>query len=102
MTEFRELPDLAVRSLGASVVYANDEAFAARENLITPGPSVHDPANFGPKGKIYDGWETRRRREPGHDEAIIRLGAPGMVHGVVIDTSWFSGNHPPEASVDGL
>jgi allantoicase len=102
MTEFRELPDLAVRGLGGSVVYANDEAFAARENLITAGPAVFDSANFGHKGKVYDGWETRRRREPGHDEAIVRLGAPGMVHGVVIDTSWFTGNYPPEASVEGL
>jgi allantoicase len=100
--EFQELPDLAVRTLGGSVVHANDEAFAARENLVTPGPAVFDPASFGHKGKIYDGWETRRRREPGHDHAIVRLGAPGIVRGVVIDTSWFTGNYPPEASVEGL
>ncbi len=97
-----QLPDLARRDLGASVIYANDESFAARENLITPGPPVFDPAQFGPKGKVYDGWETRRRREPGHDEAIVRLGAPGIVRGVVVDTSWFTGNFPPEATVDGI
>ncbi|WP_037078435.1 allantoicase [Pseudonocardia spinosispora] len=100
--DFRELPDLAVRTLGGAVVYANDEAFAARENLISAGPSVFDPSSFGHKGKVYDGWETRRRREAGHDEAIVRLGAAGVVKGVVIDTSWFKGNYPPEASVDGL
>lgn len=52
------------------------------------------------KGKVYDGWETRRRREPGHDHAIVRLGAPGVVRGVVIDTAWFTGNYPPFASVE--
>jgi allantoicase len=101
MADFRELPDLALRSLGGAVVYANDEAFAAKENLITPGRPVFDPAAFGSQGKVYDGWETRRRREPGHDEAVVRLGAPGVVHGVVVDTAWFTGNYPPEVAVDG-
>ena len=58
-------------------------------------------ADFGHKGKVYDGWETRRRREPGHDWAVVRLGVPGVVHGVVVDTSWFTGNFPTEASLDG-
>ncbi len=102
MTDFRTLPDLAVRNLGGAVVYANDDAFAARENLITPGPALFDPSTFGPQGKVYDGWETRRRRDPGHDEAIVRLGAPGIIRGVVIDTSWFTGNYPPEAAVDAI
>lgn len=105
--EFRQLPDLAVRTLGGAVVYANDESFAVRENLITPGPSVFDPSTFGPKGKVYDGWETRRRREADSDtrpwdETIVRLGASGIVRGVVIDTSWFTGNYPPAAAVEGL
>lgn len=100
--DFRALPDLAVRNLGGAVVHANDEAFAVRENLITPGPAAFDPSTFGPKGKVYDGWETRRRREPGHDEAVVRLGAPGIVRGVVVDTSWFTGNYPPEVSVEGI
>lgn len=102
MSEFQQLPDLAVRTLGGSVVHADDEAFAARENLITPGSAVFDPTVFGPKGKVYDGWETRRRREPGDDTAIVRLGAPGIVRGVVVDTSWFTGNYPPEVSVEGI
>ncbi|WP_232663412.1 allantoicase [Pseudonocardia sp. TRM90224] len=101
MNDFQQWPDLAVRSLGGAVVSANDESFASREHLISPGPSVFDPSEFGPKGKVYDGWETRRRREPGNDEAVVRLGAPGIVHGVVIDTTWFTGNYPPEAAVDG-
>ena len=55
---------------------------------------------FGHKGKIYDGWETRRRREPGYDWTIVRLGAAGIVHGVVVDTAFFRGNYPPEISVE--
>src|SRR5690606_19111645 len=98
--QWRTLPDLAVRTLGGSVVYANDELFAERQNLIRPEPPRHDPAAFGPKGKIYDGWETRRRREPGSDFAIVRLGVPGVVRGVVVDTAWFKGNYPPEASIE--
>jgi allantoicase len=100
MTDFQNLPDLASRALGGGVPYANDELFAERENLVTPGPADFDPERFGHKGKIYDGWETRRRREPGHDVAIVRLGAPGVVRGVVIDTAWFKGNYPPFASVE--
>jgi allantoicase len=102
MTEapsFTRHPDLASRDLAGSVVFANDELFADRENLIKPGRATASPA-FGNKGKVYDGWETRRRREPGHDFAVVRLGVPGVVHGVVIDTSWFTGNYPPYASVE--
>ncbi len=101
MTDFRQLPDLARRDLGGSVIWANDEGFAPKENLITPRPAVFDPGTFGHHGKIYDGWETRRRREPGEDAAVVRLGVPAVVAGVVVDTSWFLGNYPPEASVDG-
>jgi len=98
--DFQALPDLAVRTLGGSVVYANDESFAARENLLAPEPPEFDESTFGHKGKVYDGWETRRRRELGHDTAIVRLGAAGIVRGVVVDTSWFAGNYPPEVSVE--
>ncbi|MEV4239844.1 MULTISPECIES: allantoicase [unclassified Nocardia] len=97
---FTRLPDLASRALAGSVVYANDELFAERENLIRPGRAVFSTEDFGHKGKTYDGWETRRRRETGNDYAVVRLGVPGRVHGVVIDTSWFIGNYPPFASVE--
>ena len=81
MTEedFLRLPDLAARSLGGAVVYANDEFFASRENLISPGAPDFDPSEFGHKGKVYGGWETRRRRVSGHDCAVVRLGVPGVV-----------------------
>jgi allantoicase len=93
--EFTGLPDLASRRVGGSVLWANDELFAEKENLIRATEPVFKPATFGHKGQIYDGWETRRRREPGVDEAVIRLGLPGVVHGVVVDTAYFTGNYPP-------
>jgi allantoicase len=99
--DFTRYPDLASRNLAGSVVAANDELFAQRENLIRPGAAVFAPEEFGNKGKTYDGWETRRRREPGFDWAIVRLGVPGVIHGVDIDTSWFKGNYPPQVSVEG-
>jgi allantoicase len=93
-------PDLASRALGGGVIYANDELFAERENLIKPGEPVFQPHTFGNKGQIMDGWETRRRREPGSDSAIVRLGCGGVVRRVVVDTSYFTGNYPPEVSVE--
>ncbi len=94
-------PDLASRALGGTVMWANDEFFAGAENLVTPGPAVHDTSAYGLRGKVYDGWETRRRRDAGHDEAIVRLGVPGIVRRVVVDTAYFAGNYPPFASVEG-
>ena len=99
--DFTRLPDLAARNMGGSVVYANDELFAERENLIKPEAPAYSTYTFGHKGQVYDGWETRRRREPGHDWAIVRLGAAGVVRGVVVDTAFFKGNYPPEISVEG-
>lgn len=96
--DWTQLPELANRAQGGAVVAANDEFFAARENLVLPWPAVARP-DFGHKGKEYDGWETRRRREPGEDWAVVRLGMPGVVAGVVVDTAFFLGNYPPQASV---
>ncbi|WP_435604175.1 allantoicase [Streptomyces sp. bgisy130] len=108
---FTHLPDLADRRLGAGVLAANDEFFAERENLLTPGPAHFDPEAFGHKGKIMDGWETRRRRgtdgdhpfpaDEDHDWALIRLGAPGVIHGIIVDTAHFRGNYPQSVSVEG-
>ncbi|MEU0495153.1 allantoicase [Mycobacterium sp. NPDC006124] len=98
------MPDLAARPAGGAVVWANDELFAERENLIKPRSAEFRPATFGHKGQVYDGWETRRRRDlhpDAHDAAIVRLGVPGIVRGVVVDTAWFTGNYPPQISVEG-
>ena len=103
-TDSKQWPDLASRSLGGSVIYANDELFADRENLIKPGDPVFQPHTFGNKGQVMDGWETRRRRSgagDGHgDSAIVRLGCAGVVRRVVVDTSYFTGNYPPEVAVE--
>ncbi|MEU0879099.1 allantoicase [Lentzea sp. NPDC005914] len=101
MTEWTRLPDLASRAAGGGVVWANDELFAERENLIKPAEPVYQTYSFGHKGQIYDGWETRRRREAGVDQAVIRLGMPGVVKGVVVDTAFFKGNYPPFCWVEG-
>jgi allantoicase len=101
-------PDLASRSLRGSVVAASDEFFAEKENLIKPGAAVFTPSTFGHKGQVYDGWETRRRRGPSGslppadacDWVIVRLGAPGVVHAVVVDTAHFTGNFPQGCSVE--
>ena len=98
--DFTALPDLASRTFGGGIVHANDQFFADADHLIAPAPPVFMPRTFDHRGQVYDGWETRRRREPGHDHVIVRLGAPGVVHGVDVDTAFFTGNYPPYAAVD--
>jgi allantoicase len=92
--------NLAARRLGAGVIAASDEFFGEKENLLRAEPPAFRPHTFGHKGQIVDGWETRRRRAPGHDWALIRLGAPGVIHAVVVDTAHFTGNFPAECSVE--
>jgi allantoicase len=99
--EFSALPDLASRMLGGGIVYTNDEFFAAADHLLAPNRPTFTPRTFDHRGQVYDGWETRRRRQPGSDHVIVRLGAPGLIHGIDIDTAFFTGNYPPFASVDG-
>jgi allantoicase len=97
-----ELPDLASRALGGSVLAASDEFFADKENLIRPEPPVFQPHTFTAKGQRYDGWETRRRRGglADHDWVIVRLGAPGLLRQVVVDTAFFAGNFPAQGALD--
>ncbi len=101
-SDFTSLPDLASRLLGGGVVAASDELFAEKENLVKPGAPVFATEEYGNRGKVYDGWETARRREGGHDHAVVRLGVPGIVHGVVVDTAFFRGNYPPQISVEAV
>jgi allantoicase len=85
------LADFASIKNGGLVLGASDMHFGAKDNLIMPGRAK----NMG------DGWETRRRRGPGHDWAIVRLGAPAVVANIEIDTTHFKGNYPDRASVEG-
>lgn len=92
--------DLADPRLGSKVVYANDDFFAAKERLIQREEPVFIPGKYDDHGKWMDGWESRRRRVPGHDHCIVRLGKPSLIRGFEIDTRFFTGNYPPAASID--
>ncbi|HUP62701.1 MAG TPA: allantoicase [Thermoanaerobaculia bacterium] len=98
---FRDLLDLASERLGGSVIDANDDFFAEKENLIKPYPPVWKEHEYTDRGKWMDGWESRRKRVPGYDFAVIRLGCRGVVRGVVVDTAFFRGNYPESCSIDG-
>lgn len=86
--------------LGSRVTFASDEFFAAKERLIDPSEPKFIDDKYDDHGKWMDGWESRRRRTPGHDFCIIRLGVAGVIRGLDIDTSFFTGNFPPQASID--
>ncbi len=87
--------------LGSRVTWASDEFFGAKERLIDPADPVFIADKYDDHGKWMDGWESRRKREPGHDACIIRLGVPGIIHGFNVDTSHFTGNYPPHVSLEG-
>lgn len=97
---FRDLIDLAVATHGGVALLANDEFFAERDNLLRPHAAVWKEHEYTDRGKWMDGWETRRRREPGYDWCIVRLGLPGRIRGVVVDTAFFRGNYPAECSLE--
>jgi len=97
---FTKLTDLAAERLGGKVLACSDDFFAEKENLIKPGRGIFIPDKYTDRGKWMDGWESRRKRTPGHDWAIIQLATSGKIHGVDIDTNYFLGNHPPHASID--
>ena len=97
---YHEWIQLEQPRLGSKVSYATDEFFAAKERLIEPAAPVFIDDKYEDHGKWMDGWESRRKRTPGHDHCIIRLGIPGVVHGVDIDTSFFTGNFPPHVSIE--
>jgi allantoicase len=98
---FIDLPDLAVETLGGFAIWANDEFFAAKENLLRARAAEWREHDYTDRGKWMDGWETRRRREPGVDVCIVRLGLPGVVRGAVVDTAFFRGNYPAECQLEG-
>jgi allantoicase len=99
---FTGLVDLLAESMGGKAIATSDDFFAGMDNLVKPGRGVFIADKFTDRGKWMDGWESRRKREPGHDWCILELGVPGRVLGFDIDTHFFSGNHPSFASVEGL
>jgi len=100
VNDFTELIDLASERLGGEVLYANDDFFAPKENLLKARAPVFIEGKYTDRGKWMDGWESRRRRTPGFDWCVIRLGLPGIIRGVVVDTSFFRGNYPEQCSLE--
>jgi allantoicase len=99
---FTTLADLASARVGGRAVAANDDFFAPKTNLVNPAPAIFIPEKFTARGKWMDGWETRRRRTPGHDWCVVELGMRGRIRGVDVDTSHFMGNHPSHCSLEAL
>jgi len=97
---FHEWVDLAQPRLGSRVVFATDDFFADKTRLIEATEPIFIADKYDDHGKWMDGWESRRKRSPGHDHCVVRLGIAGRVHGVDIDTRHFTGNYPPAASLE--
>ena len=97
---FTKLTDLAAERLGGKALLCNDDFFAEKENLLKPGRGIFITDKYTDRGKWMDGWESRRKRVPGHDWCIVQLATSGKIHGVDIDTNHFLGNHPPFASLE--
>ncbi len=95
------LIDLAQARLGSKIVYKTDEFFAPAKRIINPWPPIYKEGVFDNHGKWMDGWETRRKRTKGYDYLILKLGKPGLIKKVDVDTSYFSGNHPEKISLQG-
>jgi allantoicase len=104
MTSFDDLRrhhvNLAQPRLGAEVTFATDDFFADKARLIDPAEPVFIPGKYDENGKWMDGWESRRKRVPGHDWCVVRLGAAGLIAGFEIDTRHFTGNYPPGAEIE--
>ncbi|XXQ32924.1 Allantoicase domain-containing protein [Plasmodiophora brassicae] len=103
--DLTSLVDLACADVGGCVLYANNEWFAEASNLLKPGRATFDPNTYSMTGKVMDGWETGRHgaldpERNGHDFCIIRLGIPGLIHGVDVDTLHFTGNFAQSAMVE--
>ena len=97
---FTDLIDLASERVGGAALLANDEFFAPKEGLLKATPAEWREGVYTERGKWMDGWETRRRRTPGYDWCVVRLGIPGIVRGVVVDTSFYRGNYPESCSIE--
>ncbi|MFT5682330.1 MAG: allantoicase [Myxococcota bacterium] len=98
ISAFSGLVDLA---RDGHILGSSDDFFAEASRLLRPDDPVFIPGKYTDRGKWMDGWESRRRRVPGHDWCILALGLPGVVAGVDINTAHFLGNHPPFASIEG-
>jgi allantoicase len=99
---FTALAELASERVGGRAVATSDEFFAPKGNLIKATPAIFIPGKYTTRGKWMDGWESRRRRTPGHDWCVVKLGMRGRIRGVNVNTAFFTGNFPTHASIDAL
>lgn len=95
------MTDLISAAVGGRVVACNDEFFAEARNLLQTADPAWKEGLYTDRGKWMDGWETRRRRDPGHDWCVVALGIQGRIRSVTVDTSHFTGNYPESFSLDG-
>ncbi|PMN64488.1 allantoicase [Enterovibrio norvegicus] len=98
--DFTKLVNLASSRLGTEAIFATDDFFADKQRLVDDGEAEWKEDVYDDNGKWMDGWESRRKREEGYDYCVVRLGLAGVIHGIDIDTSHFTGNYPPSASLD--
>ena len=97
---FTALADLASARVGGRALATNDEFFAPKSQLLQPEPAIFIPGKFTARGKWMDGWESRRRRTPGHDWCVVALGMRGVIRGINVDTRHFTGNYPSHCSLE--
>ncbi|MFM8313796.1 MAG: allantoicase, partial [Deltaproteobacteria bacterium] len=97
---FQHLIDLASERFGGKALITNDDFFAPKSNLVKATDPIFIPGKYTPKGKWMDGWESRRRRTPGYDWCIVKLGVPGKIQGVNVNTTFFTGNYPEHFSLE--
>lgn len=101
LAHLQAFTNLADARIGAGIVSCSDEFFAEAARMLQSAPARFIEGKYDDNGKWMDGWETRRKREAGYDWCIVRLGATGVVSGFDIDTSFFTGNYPASASIEG-
>lgn len=102
LPEFVKEIDLLSKRVGGKVISFSDQFFAEAENLMKPEKPVFKPHTFTDRGQLMDGWETRRHNPNEFDWVILKLGLSGTIHGVMIDTAYFTGNHGPQASLEAI
>jgi allantoicase len=99
---FTALADLASSRVGGRALATSDDFFAPKGSMLKPGPAVFIPGKYTTRGKWMDGWESRRKRVPGYDWCVVKLGMRGRIRGFNVNTAFFTGNYPPHCSIDAL
>ena len=97
---YARMTNLADARLGAKAIHSTDDFFADMNRMLQHHAAVWKEGVYDDNGKWMDGWESRRKRGPGHDHCTVRLALPGRIKGLNIDTSYFTGNYAPSASLE--